>query len=145
MQSPHESWTQQRLVTIPPTTCRRSWVESMAASVLLDNDVILKTCCYDTVRHLSECIAGNSRTLHALGVAKFVLKSVIAKKRHILNRERAASRLAEFLASSTLIEPDEDELLLAAEFEAVAQSSGLNLDVGESQLLAVLIKRSALL
>jgi hypothetical protein len=45
----------------------------------------------------------------------------------------------------TPIEPDDEELALAAEFEEVAQSLGVDLDGGESQLLAVLIRRSAAL
>jgi hypothetical protein len=117
----------------------------MTDSVLLDNDVILKTCCYDAVDELIGCIAGKTRTMHALGVVRYVLARAIAKGKNIANKERAADRLVHLLGSVALIEPNDDELELAAGFEEAAQSRGVDLDGGESQLLAILIRRSAAL
>ncbi|MFN3514599.1 MAG: hypothetical protein ACK41C_16260 [Phenylobacterium sp.] len=41
-----------------------------------------------------------------------------------------------------MLEPDNTELALAADFEANARERGLELDVGESQLLAIVINRA---
>jgi hypothetical protein len=117
----------------------------MADQVLMDNDVILKACCYDVVDEVIGCVAGKARPVHALGVVQYVLAKAISKRSNIANKERATDRLAHLLGSVALIEPNGDELLLAAEFEETAQSRGVDLDGGESQLLAVLIRRSAAL
>lgn len=117
----------------------------MADSVLVDNDIVLKMCCYDTVDELIGCIVGGTRSIHVLGVLQFVLAKAINKGKKIANKQRAADCLTRILESVALIEPNLDELELAAELEEVAQSSEVDLDGGESQLLAVLIKRSAIL
>lgn len=115
----------------------------MADYVLMDNDIALKACCYDVVDHVIACVAGTTRTLSVLGVVRFVLRGVIARGHNISNQDRATNRLAHLLAHTELIEPNKDELALAAKFEETAQSLGVDLDIGESQLLAVLIQRSA--
>lgn len=117
----------------------------MPDSVLMDNDVVLKTCCYDAVDEMIGCTVGPARTAHVLGAVRFVLAKTISKAKNIADKARAAERLAKMLGRVTPIEPDDDELALAAEFEEVAQSLGVDLDGGESQLLAVLIRRSAAL
>jgi hypothetical protein len=83
--------------------------------------------------------------MHVLGVARYVLARAISKRKNIANKERTADRLGCLLGMVTEVEPSDDELMLAAQFEESAQSFGVNLDIGESQLLAVLIWRSALL
>lgn len=117
----------------------------MADAVLCDNDVILKTCCYDTVDDVLDVIAGQTRTVLVLGAVRFVLSKAIGRARNIADKQRATDCLARFLSRVALIEPNDDELLLAVEFEEAAQSCGVDLDGGESQLLAVLINRSAAL
>lgn len=117
----------------------------MADSVLVDNDVVLKTCCYGVVDEVIGCLSGQTRTVHVLGAIQYVLSNAITKKKNILDKKTAAERLAKFLGMVEHLEPDADELLLAAEFEAAAQAQDLELDAGESQLLAVLIRRSAAL
>lgn len=117
----------------------------MANSVLMDNDVVLKTCCYGVVDEVLDCLIGRTRTVHVLGAIQYVLSNAIAKKKNILDKKTAAERLAKILGMVEHLEPDEDELLLAVEFETAAQSRDLELDAGESQLLAVLIRRSATL
>ncbi len=117
----------------------------MADCVLMDNDVILKMCCYGLVDEVISCLAGVARTINVLGVVRYVLERAITKRKNIADKERAGDRLAYLLDKVTLIEPNDEELLLAAGFEEVAQSLGVELDGGESQLLAVLIRRSAAL
>lgn len=117
----------------------------MTDRVLVDNDVVLKMCCYDAIGDLINCVAGKTRVIHVLGVLRYVLGKAISKGQSIKNRERAADRLEQLLESVALIEPNDDELELAAEFEETAQSCGADFDVGESQLLAVMITRAAIL
>jgi hypothetical protein len=117
----------------------------MADSVLMDNDIILKTCCYGVVDEVLGCVSGKASTIHVLGMVRYVLGKAIANRKYISDREGAASRLSYLLGKVALIEPDDDELSLAAEFEQTAQSLGVELDGGESQLLAVLIRRSSAL
>lgn len=115
----------------------------MADSVLMDNDVILKTCCYGVVDEVFGCVSANARTVHVLGVAKYVLGKAISKRKNISDKHGATHRLTNLLSKVAFIEPNDDELSLAAEFEQAALLLGVELDGGESQLLAVLIKRSA--
>lgn len=115
----------------------------MADSVLMDNDVVLKTCCYGVVDEVLGYLAGQSRTVHVLGAIQFVLTNAIAKKKNILNKKTAATRLAQLLGMVIPLEPSGEEIFLAAQFESAAQAQDVELDAGESQLLAVLISRSA--
>ena len=80
-----------------PTTCGTSWVSAMTDCVLMDNDVILKTCCYGVVDKVIDCLAGRVRTINVLGVVRYVLGRAITKRKNIADKERAADRLAYLL------------------------------------------------
>src|SRR5262245_752495 len=127
------------------STSAGSWVWAMADVVLIDNDIVLKTCCYDAVDQLIGCLYATARTLHVLGFIKYVLTKAIKKRVNIVNKERAAACIDRLLGRVALLEPSDEDLALAAEFEEAAQSCEVELDGGESQLLAVLIRRSATL
>jgi hypothetical protein len=111
----------------------------------MDNDIVLKACCYDTVDEVLGCTAGNGRSIHVLGALKFVLAKAILRSKNIVDKPGSLARLARLLDQVEIIEPTETELDLAVDFEAAAQSLGLEFEEGESQLLAVLIIRSAAL
>jgi hypothetical protein len=115
----------------------------MPDRVLMDNDVVLKTCCYNAVEEVLGCTAGNARTIHVLGALRFVLAKAISRAKNIVDKAGTSDRLARLLDRVELIEPEGEELALAADFEAAAQSLNVELHDGESQLLAVLIMRSA--
>jgi hypothetical protein len=115
----------------------------MGDLVLLDNDVVLKTACYGTSDHLRRLLSKEGRSLAGLGLAKFVLRRNIRKSNRINDREKAFVAMEALLAWLDAIEPDAKEVALAASFEAHAQAAGLALDPGESQLLAVLVRRAA--
>jgi len=115
----------------------------MSDTVLMDNDIILKTCCYNAIDELLCCMGGTTRTANVLGVARYVLAGVIARGRYIRDKAQVSRRLMHFLGQVNEIEPNDGEVELAAQLEESAQLCGLNLDSGESQLLAVLIQRSA--
>ena len=115
----------------------------MAELVLVDNDVLLKTSCLDLVADLIELLAGGSRDVAGLALARFVLKRKIEKSGRIADRQRATKALETVLASILALEPDDTELGLAAQYEEHALSAGYAFDSGESQLLAVLVNRAA--
>jgi hypothetical protein len=115
----------------------------MAELVLVDNDVLLKSSCYDLATDLTEILTGGGRDVAGLALAKFVLKRKIEKSGKIANRPRATKALDTVLASISVLEPDNTELGLAAQYEEHALSAGYAFDSGESQLLAVLVNRTA--
>lgn len=116
----------------------------MSDAILVDNDIVLKTCCYGAVDELMGCFEAVGRKAHILGVARFVLAQAIVKRKSIVNREQASHELQRLLGSVSEIEPTSEELALAAQFESEAQKSPeLEFHIGESQLLAILILRAA--
>lgn len=117
------------------------WPNKMQRSVLLDNDVILKACCYRLGEEALACTALEHAPPSALGVARFVLRDRIARSQQLSDREEASKALAAFMESIRFIEPTDEEAELAAEFEAEAQARALEFDTGESQLFAVLLRR----
>ncbi|MBN9023306.1 MAG: hypothetical protein J0H08_14685 [Rhizobiales bacterium] len=109
--------------------------------VLVDNDIVLKSCCYCIDEPLFELLDDVGATPLILTVAKFVIAGRIKRDRSLVNRERAHASFKRSFVRFREVEPTEEELALAAEFEATAQALNLELDGGESQLLALLIKR----
>jgi hypothetical protein len=111
------------------------------AEALVDHDVLLKSCRYGVDQEFAALLSDLGLSPTLLPVARFVVGKLL--ERHYKGRD-GSSAFAAFdraLGTWSFIEPDEDELLLAAAFEAEAQSRNLELDVGESQLLAILISR----
>jgi len=115
----------------------------MSDQILIDNDIVLKACCYDLDEELAACVLVGERSLYALGVIDFVIRKRISRSKGIKNKECAAGNLDRMLARVNRIEPEAGELELAAALEDDALRRGLDLDSGESQLLAILILRSA--
>jgi hypothetical protein len=108
--------------------------------VALDNDVLMKTICFGIANPLWPIVDG-SRQVGALGAARYVLAHAI--KRTTLSRDKGAT-LAEviaFLDTAVVLEPSDREVALAADFETLAQTVGLFLDAGESQLTAMVVAR----
>jgi hypothetical protein len=66
----------------------------------------------------------------------------LAKATNIADPSRASEAFTRLLEAVSLVEPDDAELAIAAELEAEASRRDLELDGGESQLLAILTNRS---
>jgi hypothetical protein len=114
----------------------------MPEQVLLDNDVALKVACYSLV---AEMIAGTTvedTPPAMLGVGRFVIRGRLDRASNVANVARAKEALEQLLQAITLLEPDDEELAVAADLEAEASRRNLELDGGESQLLAILAKRA---
>jgi hypothetical protein len=108
---------------------------------LVDNDILLKTCRYGVDRDFVDFLIEGHFVPSILPVARFV---VGARLRRDCPGTEADGPLAAFdraMAALVITEPSDRELAMAAAFEAEAQRRNLELDVGESQLLAVLIIR----
>ena len=113
----------------------------MAERVLVDNDIVIKVASW---RLGSEMLA--STTLEGvppalLGVARYVVWDRLAKANHLVDRYAATAAFNALLEVLAVVEPTDEEIADAADFELAAVASGLELDPGESQLLAILIRR----
>lgn len=113
----------------------------MAEHALVDNDVVIKVACYALV---DETLAATTlaRTPPAmLGVGRFVARGRLARDRRVRDRARALDALERLLSVVVPLEPEERETSLAAELEAGAIRLNVELDGGESQLIAMLMTR----
>lgn len=108
-----------------------------SASVLVDNDVILKLCAYQ--RHSVLMTGPRWGPARSLAVARFVLRDLVRRHRKIRDREAVARALEETMAALSTVEPDAAAIDLAAELEEEAMTKALELDPGESLLLAIAI------
>jgi hypothetical protein len=113
----------------------------MASAVLVDNDVALKIACYSLVDETLKATTVGDVPPAMLGVARFVIRGRLARARDIVDAERACAAFERLLQASSLVEPDEGELAFAADLEAEAIRRDVELDGGESQLLAILATR----
>jgi hypothetical protein len=108
---------------------------------LVDNDVLLKGACYRLLNHPINTGCGVNG-IGYLGAARFVLSKRIRRARLRGNAAEAEAELVSFLGKHQAIEPTTEERTLAAALEVMAQGIPVNLDTGESQLLAVLAVRT---
>ena len=109
--------------------------------VVVDNDVVLKVACYSLHDEFLTATTISESPPALLGVGKYVVEGRIKRSRTLSNRDRAGASFDAILARAFMLEPDDEELALAADFETSAREKGLELDTGESQLLAIAINR----
>lgn len=113
---------------------------SPAVDVAVDNDVLLKAACYGlTLRFWP--LGREEPSVGVLGAARFVLASAVARGSRVRDKAAASEALAEFFTRASVLEPTEAELSTAAELEQVAQRAGVEVDLGESQLAAMVAGR----
>jgi hypothetical protein len=108
---------------------------------LVDNDILLKGACYRLLATLVAMKCGTERVGY-LAAARFVLSKKIGRATLRGNAVEAQAELLNFLSEHEAIETTAEEQALAAILETAAQSLPVNLDTGESQLLAVLVLRT---
>ena len=114
----------------------------MAERVLLDNDVVLKVACYALADETLAVTTIDDIPPAMLGVGRFVVRNRLARASNISDPARATAAFDRMLAAMTLVEPDGAEMAAAADLEAEAIRRDLELDGGESQLLAILANRA---
>lgn len=117
----------------------------MPERALVDNDVALKISCYGLVDETVSAITIEGVAPAMLGVGRFVIRGRLAKARNIADAAKATAAFERLLGAISAVEPDEAELSLAADLEAEANRRDLELDGGESQLLAMLARRGCAL
>lgn len=112
-----------------------------ATRVLVDNDIVFKLCAY--ARHRALIDGTLSSPASMLPVGRFVLRDLARKSRKVSNRANVEAAVEEVIAGLEVVSPDNAVIALAAEFEEMANARALELDPGESQLLAVLLLQGA--
>ncbi|WP_043598644.1 hypothetical protein [Cellulomonas flavigena] len=107
----------------------------------VDNDVLIKLARYQLLSHLAFTkVAGEEPPL-VLGAARFVARKRIERHAPPDVKDAALADLTAFLDGVALDEPSGAELSLALRLEDAAQATGLQLDAGESQLVAMQVLR----
>ena len=110
---------------------------------LIDNDVIIKIAVYGFGNALSRVATINQTPPAMLSVGRFVVRDRLSRDKRFADRATALASFDELLPGLLLLEPTEEEISTAAEFESAATKANLELDGGESQLLAMLLGRPA--
>jgi len=106
---------------------------------VVDNDLILKSVSYG----LADVFwpDGEPHSIGILGAAKYVVGHEIARAGLKRGADVARSELSDFLGRCAELEPNDEEIELAAQIELCGQEHGLALDNGESQLAALVVMR----
>mgnify|MGYP001791267384 CR=1 FL=1 len=125
------------------TISNGSWQILMPEPCLVDNDVVLKVAAYGLYGAAIGCLTHESELPAMLGVGRFVVRRKAAKANRFRRPDRIATELEALLGSLQVIEPTDDEIELAADLETAARKLDGALDVGEAQLLAVLLTRGS--
>lgn len=112
------------------------------AIVLFDNDVIHKTCSYDIHVDVLTSLRELNRIATILESAIHVLRGWSRRRLSEPERSVMNERFAEFVDQSNVLEPTQEETQLAARIEDISIQNSLNLDTGESLLIAVFLKRN---
>lgn len=114
----------------------------MTEASLIDNDIVIKMSAYGLAQELRQAVTRAAASPSAmLGVGRFVVRDRLARAGWITHPGSALAAFDELLSSLLLLEPTQEELATAAEFESAATRRNLELDGGESQLLAILLIR----
>lgn len=113
----------------------------MAEPALVDNDIILKLCRFGCHGQLVAALGGIPAAI--LGVARYALRDRVRRSKEIADRDLVVAALEEAIGMLAVVQPEEAETALAAEMEEEAARRALDLDTGESQLLAILLNRAA--
>lgn len=109
--------------------------------VLIDNDVIIKVALYGLGPAFIEVTAPQGTPPAILNVGRFVVRDRLNRDKRFVNKTAAIECFDALLPNLVLLEPSDEELASAAEFEMLATRANLDLDGGESQLLAILLTR----
>lgn len=111
------------------------------SQALIDTDVLLKTASYRLLKQLLATEPFGSTEFGMIAAARFVVTSKFKKKLKGEQLEEAKAHFHDAITSIASIEPDPNELALAAHLEAAAVMFGVDLDLGESQICALMLSR----
>jgi hypothetical protein len=108
----------------------------MPDGAAIDTDVLLKVSAYRLAAELISALSF-AGTPVALGLTHLIAGKQLARKRGLIDGEGAALELQLLLGALGRLEPDDQEIELAADLASLAQERGLPLDSGEAQLVAI--------
>lgn len=114
----------------------------MPEPCLLDNDIVLKIAAFQLGEAVLPMLTINDERPAILGVGRFVVTRKAERVGRFQYSAAVAASAGALLAQLGVVEPNEDEIELAAEFETAALQEGVEFDTGEAQLLAMLLHRS---
>jgi hypothetical protein len=112
----------------------------MTDGAVVDTDVLLKAAAYRLATELVAVLEPKGEPA-ALGLTHLIAGRQLARKRGVRDTAGAAAELEALLGMLGRLEPEGDEIALAADLATVAQERGLPLDAGEAQLVAITIVR----
>jgi len=114
----------------------------MTTRAVIDNDIVLKGACYRLLDRMIEAIPCDIGEAGVLGATRFVIMARLSKAHLAGDPKQCIQHVESFLAKAVVLEPSPAEINMAAAIELAAQQANLMLDVGESQLFAILVERS---
>lgn len=109
---------------------------------LLDNDVVLKTCTYRCQDEVANLTSRSDGPAAVLTVATYAIRTRLERSTTINDKAAALTAFDSMLQKISKIEATQAEVAIAGELEEEAAACGLELDVGESLLLAILLERN---
>lgn len=110
-------------------------------TALIDTDVLLKTASYKLLKHLLASKPFGCDNFGMIAAAQFVVAGKFKKKLKGPQLEEAKAHFLEVITSIAAIEPTPAELTLAAQLESAAATLEVDLDLGESQICAIMLVR----
>lgn len=113
----------------------------MTELVLWDNDIAFKMACYQLVETAVALGTREDSPPAMLTVGQYVIRKKLDGHARVRDSSASQAAFGWLLQAIGFVEPIEDELALASEIESEATRAGLDLDSGESQLLAILHSR----
>ena len=114
----------------------------MTEPVAVDTDVLLKVSGYRMANEFVGAIAEKGPPA-VLGLTHLIAGKQLQRRRKRLRDSGGATReLETLLGLCGQLEPDDEEIRMAAEFAGMAQGRGLPLDPGEAQLAAIVANRA---
>jgi hypothetical protein len=115
----------------------------MTDSVLVDNDIAVKTCAYRSAQALIDILDALRTNASMLRVSKFAVSRRIQRAKDVNHPDSLKQEWEKLNPRILEIEPTPQEIDFAAKLEEMAIERSLDLDSGESQLLAILHHRGA--
>jgi hypothetical protein len=107
----------------------------------IDNDILLKGLCYDLLLDFLAAIPSSASHAGVLGAARYVVASRLRRANLSGDLGEVLRRLDGFFRKAVILEPTDEESRMAAEIEFAAQQENVELDIGESQLCAIVTSR----
>ena len=115
----------------------------MTERVLFDVDVAWKVCAYSAAKSFIRVTGTGPTPACMLAVTPFVLRSLAQRHRGVDCAPDLDQQVGGLISHAGLVHPTPKEIAFAEDLEECAARLALEFDVGESQLLSVLVHRNA--